>query len=100
MENEQLLLLFVKLISGFFAAFTAVLLWSKTRQIAWLFIVVGTVFLYGEIIFSSLDYFGILNLYLFAIYGISVIKLFFAVMPYLFFTTGFMIFLLSKRGRF
>lgn len=100
MVDELLLLLFVKLVMGFAAAFSAILLWSKTRQPAWLFVVVGTVFLYGEIIFTTLEYFGISNFSLLIIYGISVIKLVFAIVPFLFFTIGFMTFFLSKRGRF
>ncbi len=100
MGTEYFFLLFVKLVIGFAAAFTAILLWSKTRQSPWLFIVVGTVVLYGEVVFTLLEYFGISNFYLFTIYGISVIRLFFSILPFLFFTIGFIIILSKKRGRF
>jgi hypothetical protein len=98
-ENEQLILLLVKLITGFAATLTAVLLWSKTREAAWLFVVLGTVFLYGEIIFSTLELLGLANFYLFTIYGISVVNLVFAIFPFVFFTVGFVLFLKSRRGR-
>ncbi|MCP4295885.1 MAG: hypothetical protein GY786_09790 [Proteobacteria bacterium] len=100
MDNEQLILLSVKLVTGFAAALTAVLLWSKTRETPWLLVVVGTLFLYGEVVFSMLAFFGISNFYLFTVYGISVIRLVFSFSPFLFFTAGFLIFLLRRRGRF
>lgn len=95
-----MVLLLLKIISGFAATLTAVLLWSKTRESAWLFIVMGTVFLYSEIIFSGLDLLGLSNFYLLTVYGISVIKLIFAFFPFLFFTAGFILFLMSRRRRF
>ena len=100
MENEQLILLLAKLVTGFAATLTAVLLWSKTRESAWMFVVLGTVFLYSEIIFSTLELLGLANFYFFAIYGISLINLVFAVFPFIFFTVGFILFLSSRRRRF
>jgi len=99
-ENEQLILLLAKLITGFAATLTAVLLWSKTRESAWMFVVLGTVFLYSEIIFSTLELLGLANFYFFTIYGISLINLIFAVFPFIFFTIGFILFLASRRRRF
>lgn len=100
MNNEQIILLLLKLIVGFSASLTAVLLWSKTRQSSWLFIVMGTVTLYSETIFSVLDLFGLSNFYLLTVYGISLMKLIFAILPFLFFTVGFILFLLNRKGRF
>ena len=100
MENEQLILLLLKLITGFSATVTAVFLWSKTREPAWFFIVMGTVFFYSEIIFTTLEIFGLSNFYLFTIYGISVIRLVFALFPFLFFTIGFILFLTNRKRRF
>jgi hypothetical protein len=99
-ENEQMVLLLIKLITGFSATLTAVLLWSKTREPAWLFIVLGTVFLYSEIIFNTLDSLGLSKFYLFTVYGISLVEIIFASFPFLFFTIGFIIFLTNKRRRF
>lgn len=100
MNNEEMILLLLKLLTGFSATLSAVLLWSKTRESAWLFIVMGTVFLYSEIIFSALEILGLANFYFFTIYGISVIRIIFATMPFLFFTIGFILFLISRRRRF
>jgi len=99
-DNEVMILLLLKLITGFSATLFAVMLWSKTRESSWLFIVMGTVALYSETIFSALELLGISNFYFFTIYGISLIKLIFAVFPFLFFTIGFILFLLNRRRRF
>jgi len=100
MGDGQFLLLIIRLITGFAAAFTAVLLWSKTREPAWLFIVLGTVFLFGEIIFTALETLGLSKFYLFTVYGISLINVIFASFPFIFFTIGFTLFLRNKRRRF
>ena len=100
MGNEEMILLLLKLITGFSATLFAVLLWSKTRESSWLFIVMGTVALYSETIFSALELLGISNFYFVTIYGISLIKLIFAIFPFLFFTIGFILFLLNRRRRF
>ncbi len=100
MSNEQLFLLFIKLILGFISAFFAVLLWSKSRESSWLFVVVGVFFLYGEIVFETLEYFGIADFYIITAGGFSLLKIVFAIVPFLCFAFGFMFFLLAKRGRF
>jgi hypothetical protein len=99
-NNEEMILLLLKLITGFSATLTAVLLWSKTRESSWLFIVMGTVVLYSETIFSALELLGLSNFYFFTIYGISLFKLFFAIFPFIFFTIGFILFLMNRRKRF
>lgn len=99
MVDDQLILLLVKLIMGFFASVAAVFLWSRTREVSWLFIVLGTLFLYGEIIFSTLELFGLSGMYLYTVYGISLIDFVFALFPFLFFTIGFVLFFTNKIRR-
>jgi hypothetical protein len=99
-ENDQLILLLIKLVTGFTATVSAVVLWSRTREPAWLFVVMGTVFLYSEIIISTLEIFGLSNFYLFTVYGISLVSLVFAFFPFFFFTIGFILFLNNRKRRF
>ena len=100
MNDPSIVLILIKLVAGFAATVTAVLLWSKTREAAWLFVVAGTVFLYGEVIVETLELFGLTNLYLFSLYGIPVVEAVFALLPFLFFTVGFITFLTARRKRF
>ncbi|MBN2658017.1 MAG: hypothetical protein JXR86_13240 [Spirochaetales bacterium] len=98
-NSPEIFLLLVKLLAGFAATVTAVLLWSKTREASWLFVVIGTVFLYGEVIFETLDLFGITDVRKILILGIPVIDALFAVLPFVFFTAGFLSFLSARRKR-
>lgn len=98
--DYALIVLLIKMIMGFAATVTAVLLWSRTREAAWLFVVMATVFLYAEVIIGVLEMFGLSNLYLLSLYGIPLFELIFAFFPFLFFTIGFIVFLAGRRKRF
>jgi len=48
-----------RLILGALAAFFAIMLWSKTRDAAWMLMVVGAIVMYIEIVYSILELLGI-----------------------------------------
>ena len=48
-----------RLILGAIAAFFAIMLWSKTRDAAWMLMVAGTLVMYIEIVYSILETLGI-----------------------------------------
>lgn len=87
----------IKLIAGFLAALISVLLWSKTRDSAWLTVVLGVVFLFLETLFEVLDAFGV-EMYKEIQYGdIEILPLIFGTVPFIFFGLGMLIFLLRMR---
>jgi hypothetical protein len=43
------------------AAFFAIMLWSKTRDVAWMLMVIGAIAGYVETVYSILDLFGIMG---------------------------------------
>jgi hypothetical protein len=96
-ENPQIILLLIKLLAGFATTVSAVILWSRTREVSWLFVVAGTVFLYGEVIIETLELFGLTNLYDLVYLGIPVIEALLALLPFFFFTAGFISFLTGRR---
>jgi len=59
MDSGQIVLAYSRLILGAVAAFLAIMLWSKTRDAAWMLIVVGTITAYIEIVYSILELLGI-----------------------------------------
>jgi hypothetical protein len=59
MDSGQTVYILSQLVLGAIAAFLAIMLWSRTRNLAWMFIVVGTIFAYVEIVYSILQMFGI-----------------------------------------
>lgn len=97
MSEEEIITVILKLSFGFFSAFTAVLLWSKTRDEAWLMMVLGIIVMYAGTVFSVLDSFGISHYDIIMYKGYSVLRLGFMILPFFFFTLGFLIFLYRIR---
>ena len=59
MDSGQILFITSRLILGALAAFFAIMLWSKTRDTAWMLVVIGAIAGYIEIVYSILELFGI-----------------------------------------
>jgi hypothetical protein len=85
------------LILGAFATFCAILLWSRTRDMAWTFVIIGAIISYADIALATLRSFGILGEDLVRYRGIPVLRLALANIPLLFFGIGFLT-AASRRG--
>ena len=59
MDAGEILFIVSRLTTGALAAFFAIMLWSKTRDIAWMLMVIGTITAYVETVYSILVLFGI-----------------------------------------
>jgi hypothetical protein len=59
MDTGELIYLSSRLFLGALAAFFAIMLWSKTRDAAWMLMVMGTLAAYIESVCVILDFFGI-----------------------------------------
>ncbi|WP_010262322.1 hypothetical protein [Treponema primitia] len=59
MDIGEILYISSRLFLGALAAFLAIMLWSKTRDMAWMLMVIGTIAAYAEIVYSILGLFGI-----------------------------------------
>lgn len=87
--NDTLLILVVRLVLGSFAAFTAILLWTRTRDPAWIFMILGAILFYGVLVFDALTFFGALGELPLGPQGRAVSEAIFRGLPYLFLTLGF-----------
>lgn len=58
MDAGQLIFVYSRLILGAVAAFLAIMLWSKTRDIAWMLIAIGAITAYIEIVCSTPEIVG------------------------------------------
>jgi hypothetical protein len=58
MDSGQTLFILSQLVLGAVATFLAIMLWSRTRDAAWMLIVVGTIVAYIEIVHNILGLFG------------------------------------------
>jgi hypothetical protein len=88
-----------ELVIGSAAAFLAIILWSKPRDTAWMFIIIGVIVHYGGTIFQTLKSFGIVMADLLVIADISVFELVLANLPTLFFGTAFFIAIMRKARK-
>jgi hypothetical protein len=85
------------LVLGAFATFCAILLWSRTRDMAWTFIIIGAIVSYADIVLATLRTFGILGEDLLRYHGIPVLQIALADLPPLFIGIGFLVAVVRKR---
>jgi hypothetical protein len=85
------------LVTGAFATFCAILLWSRTRDMAWTFVIVGAIVSYADIVLTTLSSFGVIGDNLFLYHGIPVLQIALADLPLLFSGIGFLIAVSNRR---
>jgi general stress protein CsbA len=61
-DLTTLIFTLTKIVIGAFATFLAIVLWSKSRDSAWILVIVSVILSYAAIIFSTLEAFGIISL--------------------------------------
>lgn len=81
------------------ATFLAIVLWSRTRDLAWMLIVIGAVSSYAEVIFDLLSRFGLIDEDLLSLFGIPLARVLFSNLPYLFLSAAFLVMIVRKRLR-
>lgn len=97
MTDASLLLYIIKLVLGGIAAFFAILLWSKTRDAAWMSLVAGIVTSYANIVYEMLVDLGIVLSNGPLVAGIPLATLLFTVIPTLFYILAFILMLIRNR---
>lgn len=93
MSPDNMIFIISRLIFGAGSTFLAILLWSRTRDSAWMFIVVGTIFRYGQIMYDTFGIFGIVGDEFMLIPGYLGINTILENLPYVFFIVAFLIML-------
>ncbi|AEE16537.1 hypothetical protein [Treponema brennaborense] len=97
MQQPELILYVIKLVLGGVAAFFAIMLWSKTRDTAWMSLVAGTVTSYAGIVYDLMCRLGIIVPGGLVVREIPVATMFFAAIPPLFFIVAFILMLIRTR---
>jgi hypothetical protein len=97
MDMGEICYISSRLFFGALASFFAVVLWSKTRDPAWMLVVTGTIIAYIEIVFSVLDLAGVAG----GIPGapVPLAAAVLANLPAVFFIGGFMVMAFRKIRR-
>lgn len=78
------------------AAFLAIMVWGRTREVPWMFIVIGVLSLYAGTILHTLDLLGAVNLDPYLYGGFSPVRTLIRVFPGISISIGFIRFI---RGR-
>ena len=98
MEQDTLIILYiVKLVLGGVCAFLAIMLWSKTRDSAWMALVAGAVTSYAGIMFNLMIDLGIITAGSFLVFGIPLSVLLFTAVPPFFYILAFILMLIRSR---
>lgn len=97
MGTELTLSLMIRLTAAFIAAFPAIALWSRTRDPAWMLVVLGTLFLFADSLFFALVSLGVASYDRLLPGDLSLVRILMAVLPYFLLAAGFVVFLVRKR---
>lgn len=90
METAELVSVIARVGFGAIATFFAIFLWSSTRDTAWMFVVIGIIIRYGEIMYSTFQLFGILQGETY-IFGLPLVSILLANLPSVCFIIAFII---------
>jgi hypothetical protein len=97
MGNGEIALVFCRLLLGGAAAFFAIMLWSRTRDIAWMLMVGGAVTAYGGNLYEVLDMFGVFPSFIFESAPLAAAAL--STIPVLFFIAAFFVMVVRSYGQ-
>ena len=100
MDSGQLVYIISRLSLGALAAFFAILLWSKTRDVAWMLMVAGAIAAYVDTVYSILELFGVTGENLPSIGSMPIVSIILPCLPAVFFIAAFAVMVIRKyRGR-
>jgi hypothetical protein len=88
MDSGQLIYVMSRLVLGAIASFLAIMLWSRTRDAAWMIMVLGIILAYAETVYSIVNRFGIAGDFLF-IGSMPIISILLPCLPTVFFIAAF-----------
>ena len=98
MDSGLFIYIIVRLALGALAAFFAIMLWSRTRDLAWMLIVIGTIAVYVETVFSILALFGVTGNSEITIGSMPLTAILLPNLPTIFFLSAFIV-MVSRQYR-
>ena len=99
MDTGQLIFILSRLILGAVASFLAIMIWSRTRDIAWMLLVIGVIVAYVETVYGILKLFGIIAGDLLVIGSMPLISIILPNLPIVFFIAAFAVMVSRKYRR-
>jgi hypothetical protein len=99
MDAGEIIYISSQLVTGALASFFAIMLWSKTRDVAWMLIVIGAIAAYVNTVYSILDFFGIVDNAFLSIGSVPFAAIVLPVLPALFFSIAFIVMITRKTRK-
>jgi hypothetical protein len=96
MDSGQTAFIISQLSLGAVTTFLAIMLWSRTRDAAWMLIIIGVIILYIEIIYSILGLFGMSGGEFFLVGSVPIITFILPVLRMIFFIAGLLIMVIRQ----
>ncbi|MDR1443627.1 MAG: hypothetical protein LBI94_01995 [Treponema sp.] len=97
MDSGQATLIVSRLVIGALAVFFAIMLWSRTRDTAWILIIGGTIAAYGDILYTVLNLFGIAAA-LPVIGSVPLLTIILSNIPAVFYVSAFLVMVVRSYG--
>ncbi|MDR0409819.1 MAG: hypothetical protein LBH18_05420 [Spirochaetaceae bacterium] len=97
MDSGSLVLIILRLFFSAAAAILAIVIWSKTRDAAWILLVLGAVSSYVETVYSILGMFGITENLFPVIGSVPILTIAVSCLPAIFFSVAFCVFLAKRK---
>ncbi len=99
MDAGEILYISSQLVLGALASFFAIMLWSKTRDVAWMLIVIGAIAAYVNTVYSILEFFGIVGDAVFSIGTVPLASIMLPILPPIFFSIAFIVMIVRKTRK-
>jgi hypothetical protein len=99
MDSGQVIYIISRLALGALASFFAIMVWSKIRDVAWMLMVIGTIAVYVETVYSILNLMGITGDNIFVIGSVPLISIILPCLPTIFFIAAFAVMVVRKFRR-
>jgi len=84
---------------GAIGTFFAILLWSQTRDSAWVLVIIGTLVSYAAVVYTTLETFGVVSVQIGLLPGFPLLEVLLANLPMVFYVCAFISMIARKRVR-
>ena len=96
MDWGEIVYILSRLGLGALASFLAIMLWARTRDVAWMLMIIGVIAAYVETVYAILGIFGINAGYLFVIGTVPLVAIILPNLPIVFFVAAFAVMVVRK----
>ena len=97
MTDFEAIPVIVRMVCSFLAAFPAIALWSRTRDAAWMLVVLGAIFFFIDGLYATLVLVGLTSYNLLVWQGFPLLKSVLSGLPSILLAAGFLVFLIQNR---